>query len=195
MGRIRLSFIRSDQRPAGICRRLPMRLGKAVSMPIWEGVAPSPKAKRPRYGAARFSAATAKVPSTVFNFIAFRTRLVTGKTNASPPKRLVQLGIQGKCFREPVNGLPDFAEICASLFQRLGNEAANQTHLFGSHPPGGEGGCAHADPAGDKGAFRLEGDGVLVHGDAHAVQKLFRLLTGEALGLNLDQQEVIVGAT
>ena len=94
VGRMRLSFMRSDHSPAGIWSRFPIRLGKAVSMPICEGVAPNARAKRLKYGAAKFSAATAKPPSTVFSFMAFRVlgeNMKAAKT--SPPRRLIQLWI------------------------------------------------------------------------------------------------------
>ena len=55
-------------------------------------------------------------------------------------------------------------------------------------------GVPEADAAGDERRLRILGNGVLVDGDAGVAERLLGHLAGEALGTEVDQHEVRVGA-
>ena len=55
-------------------------------------------------------------------------------------------------------------------------------HLFLHHAPGGESGCPQPDAARDEGPLGVEGDAVLVDGDAGTVQRLFGVLACDPQG-------------
>ena len=68
--------------------------------------------------------------------------------------------------------------------QGLVNESGDDLHLRLLHAPGGQGRAAEADTAGGAGRPLVEGDGVLVDGDAGLIQGLFRLPAGKAGGMS-----------
>jgi len=80
--------------PCWNLEQVPDQVGKGGKHADLRGRGPNARAKRLKYGAAKFSAATAKPPSTVFSFMAFRVlgeNMKAAKT--SPPRRLIQLWI------------------------------------------------------------------------------------------------------
>src|ERR671935_2658848 len=68
----------------------------------------------------------------------------------------------------------------AEIGQHAIDQARDLRHLGLLHPAGGDGRRAEADAAGDHGTLRLERNRVLVHGDPGAVERLLRILAGDA---------------
>ena len=81
---------------------------------------------------------------------------------------------------------------------RMGEGAVDQLgdahHLRRAHAARGERRRAEADAAGDERRLRVVRDGVLVDRDAGLVERLLGDLAGEALGPEVDQHQVVVGA-
>ena len=65
-------------------------------------------------------------------------------------------------------------------FERLIDESSDLPHGVFLHPAGRHSGSADADAAGDKGAFRVKGDGVFIDGDAHLVQRSLGVSASQA---------------
>ena len=74
------------------------------------------------------------------------------------------------------------------------DERADLAHL--GRPEAARGRRRRADPdaRGGVGRQRIEGDGVLVDGDADLVEELLGLLAGDAQGRHVDEHQVVVGA-
>ena len=70
----------------------------------------------------------------------------------------------------------------------------NLDHVLLLEAAGGDSRCADAQAAGDKGALRVVRDGVLVGGDVDSVQTLLQILAGDVHVLQVDQDQVVVGA-
>ncbi len=74
------------------------------------------------------------------------------------------------------------------------DELADALELVCIEAAGGAGGGAHADAAGHEGRAGLVGDGVLVHGKAHALEQLLCFLAGDVGGGEVDEHQMVVGA-
>ncbi len=81
-----------------------------------------------------------------------------------------------------------------AVVQRLGDPLANLPHLGLLHAARGQRRSADADAAGLHRRIGVERDGVLVHRDACVVQRVLGFAAQHALGENIDQHEVRVGA-
>ena len=72
--------------------------------------------------------------------------------------------------------------------------AGDELHLGFLHAAGGDGGGADPDARGLEGGVGVEGDAVLVDGDAGPVQGLLGLVAQDALLEHVHQHQVVVGA-
>src|SRR5882724_6503372 len=74
------------------------------------------------------------------------------------------------------------------------DEGGNLRHLGLAHAARGHGRRAQTHPARDHGPLGVEGDAVLVHGDPRPIERFLRVLAGDALGRQVDEEEMGVGA-
>ena len=75
--------------------------------------------------------------------------------------------------------------------QHFGDQRADLAHLGFPESARGDGGRAQADAAGIQRRIGVEGNGVLVDGDARAVESLLGLFAADALGEDIDQQRCV----
>ncbi len=80
------------------------------------------------------------------------------------------------------------------MVQHFGDQRAGLAHLVNSKSASGHGGRSQADAAGVKRRVDVEGDGVLVDGNARPVEGLFGLLAADSLAEYVEQQQVRIGA-
>jgi hypothetical protein len=78
--------------------------------------------------------------------------------------------------------------------ERFGDQVSDLEHLFFFHFARRDGGRAETDPARLKNRIGVERNGVLVHGDAGAVERLLRLFPIDFFWAKIDQHEMIIGA-
>ena len=78
--------------------------------------------------------------------------------------------------------------------QGAGDEFRYLFHVFFLHAAGGHGGRADADAGGLHGGTRVKRDGILVHGDAHAVQGFLCVRPVDALVAEVHHEYVVVRA-
>ena len=76
----------------------------------------------------------------------------------------------------------------------IGNPSADLVHFRLAHPARGHRRAAEANSAGLERRERVERNGVLVDGDACTVQSQLGVATGEPAGVQLDEEQMIVGA-
>src|SRR5437588_4887984 len=124
---------------------------------------------------------------------------IVGKTQ-SGPKRLSKVVRDRKAVRQVQGALADGVEsrvrpLLAERLQQVGHAVRDLRHLLGAHPTGGHAGASQADPAGIELGRLVVGDGVAVEGDADAVGRVLHLPALEAEGTQVDQHQVVVGAT
>ena len=84
--------------------------------------------------------------------------------------------------------------VLGQAVEHFDDELADQLELGFAEAARGAGRRAEANARGDGGLFGVEGHCVLVAGDMGALERLFGRLAGEALGTQIDQHQVIVGA-
>ena len=97
------------------------------------------------------------------DFAALHTRLINWKSS-------------GKFSNLFADALLDFG--IANVGQNVGDPVADLLHLPFAHPTGGHRGAAQADSPTFHGRQGIERNGILVHGDARAVQSLFGVVPG-----------------
>src|SRR3546814_8927987 len=78
--------------------------------------------------------------------------------------------------------------------QHAADEGAHLLELAAAEAARGRRRRAEADAGSDRRLFRIEGNAVLVAGDARAVEALLGDVAGQPLRPQVDQHEVVVGA-
>src|SRR5436853_2844534 len=84
-------------------------------------------------------------------------------------------------------GVPDIGE-------NFHDPDADLLHFRLAHAARGDGRAAEADSAALHGGQRIEGNGVLIYGDAGAVESFLGIASSDAAGVHFDQEQVIVRA-
>src|SRR6266849_3005261 len=82
----------------------------------------------------------------------------------------------------------------ADVGEDFGDPGGDLLHLRFVHAARGHGRAAEADAAALHGGQGIERNGILVYGDAGAIEGFFGVGAGDAAGMDLDQEEVIVRA-
>jgi hypothetical protein len=83
----------------------------------------------------------------------------------------------------------------ASRVKSASDKSGNGPHLLRSHAARGEGRRSQANTAALEGRALVVGDGVAVGGDVGLLQPLLSLTAADPLDADIDEQEVVVGAT
>src|SRR6185437_1600417 len=89
---------------------------------------------------------------------------------------------------------PLFDRSIADMAEHFGDPARDFFHFRLAHAARSYGGRAGANASGFHGRQGIEGDRVLIDGDAGAVEGGLRDAAGDAARVNFDQEEMIIGA-
>ncbi len=82
----------------------------------------------------------------------------------------------------------------ADIGENFRDPGADLLHLGFAHAAGGDGRAAQADSAAFHWGQRIERNGILVYGDAGAVEGFFGVRSGDAAGVDFDQKQMVVRA-
>src|SRR6185295_14727438 len=82
----------------------------------------------------------------------------------------------------------------AEMTKNFADPSSDAFHLWFAHSARGYGGTAHADAARRHRRRGIEWDGILVNGDACAIERRLRVLPRQAARIQVNHEQVIVGA-
>ncbi len=85
---------------------------------------------------------------------------------------------------------PPLTGLVGYIFEDLGDELADETHLLRLHPPGGYRRRPDADAAGHCRFLRIKRNGILVYRDPGLLQRRLGHLAGQPLGPKIHQQQM-----
>src|SRR5208337_2347078 len=120
------------------------------------------------------------------------------------PSRIVAIGNSScssfRVEREPARKCPDpgmdilYGSLVVDVLYHRGDPGAYQAHLGLFHAPRGDRRGPDPEAARDKRALGLVRDRVLVHGYAGPAERRLGFQAGDALGCQVEEHEVVVGA-
>ena len=84
--------------------------------------------------------------------------------------------------------------LVAQVVDDVAHPARQRAALVFLEAPGGDGGRADPDAAGDEWRLRVIGHGVLVHRNVRLSQRSINFLARQLLGDEVDQEQVVVGS-
>ena len=103
-------------------------------------------------------------------------------------------GIDREPAAQSVHLRPDLIGVGGEILGRHAQQLGDLHHLRLLEAAGGDGRGAHSDAAGDKGLFRVIGNGVFINGDLYLIQAALKFLTGDFEIPDVHQHQMVIRA-